>query len=1021
VLHDVSLIQYPVMTICLDHGRNGFIGFRRASCGLLLKSQIFKSISNVLLEGWMHILRQAESTVVRSHNLVYRNLYLFARLMLRQPDCAPAADIGAQCFAERQLVIQKNGWRSYNRFMPVPVLTTKLHIPLSRSKVVMRPQLVARLNEGLYQSQGFGRKLTLVCAPAGFGKTSLITEWLATYQYPVAWLSLDDGDGEIRQFLAYLIAALQVLEKDIGADVLGMLESSQLPPAESLLTSLLNEIAVLQHDFMLVLDDYHTVDSKPIDRALAYLLDHLPPQMHLVITTREDPSLPLARFRARGQLTELRAADLRFSPGEAAEFLNQVMALDLSADQLAILESRTEGWVAGLQLAALSMQGNQDIPGFIQSFTGAHQFVLDYLLEEVLQRQTENIQTFLLQTSILDRLCGPLCDAVLSDTAGSGQKTLEYLHHSNLFVTLLDHERRWYRYHQLFSDLLCQRLGQNLSTEEIAGLHLRASEWYERNGDVYQAFQHALAAQDFSRAAGIAEMAWQGMNESFQNAAWLGWVHQLPEESIRLRPVLCTQMAWSFMDAGEVNASESRLQVAERLLNGPSEKIVVVEESQFRALRARIAFARAYNALAVGNGSDALEHAEKALQLTPDEDQYLRAQTKAILTSAHWANGKLDAAYSSMSEWIQNAQRAGNIIFAIASAHGAAEILIAQGRLQEAVRTYEQSLQLASTAGREAQRFTANHHLGLAMLYLEMGNNELAAQYLQTGLELGLHCTQPDWPYHKCIVQARWKEYERDLHTAVDLLEEARRVYIRTLMPDAHPAEAWKARVYLKLERLSHAQNWAQEHRLTVDDDLSYMHEFAHLTLARVLLAAYQRNRAEADVRDVLHLLGRLLKAAEAGKRTGSIIEVSLLQALAHHARGNKAQALVSLKRAVTLAEPEGYVRIFVDEGQVTTELLTDLSEVEGLKEYIRKLLSAFGEQSDAHVPTPSQPLIDPLSDRELEVLRLVAQGLSNDKIGKRLYLSVNTVKGHNLRIFGKLQVKSRTEAVARARELGLL
>lgn len=905
--------------------------------------------------------------------------------------------------------------------MSVPILATKLHIPLSRSKVVTRPRLVARLNEGLHQNQGFGRKLTLVSAPAGFGKTSLITEWLVTCHYPAAWLSLDDGDGEIRHFLGYIIAALQVLERNIGTDVLNMLQSSQLLSTESILTNLLNEIAVIQRDFMLVLDDYHTIDSKPIDQAMSFLLEHLPPQMHLVLTTREDPSLPLARWRARNQITELRAADLRFTSDEAAEFLNHVMELDVSADQLAILESRTEGWVAGLQLAALSIQGNQDIAGFIQSFTGAHQFVLDYLLEEVLERQPESIQRFLLQTSILNRLCGPLCDAVLGDTSGSSQKTLEYLYHSNLFITALDHERRWYCYHQLFGDLLRQRLGQNLPNEDVAEYHLRASEWYEKNGDIYEAFQHCIAAKDYNRAASIAEMAWKDMNESFQNAAWLGWVDKLPEELIRLRPVLCTQMAWSLMDAGDVNAGESRLLDAERLLDGPSEKMVVVEQSQFQALRARIAFARAYNAMSLGNGSDALEHAEKALQLTPDEDGYLRAQTKAILTSAHWANGELDAAYGSMSEWMQNAQKAGNIIFAIASAHGAAEILIAQGRLQEAIRTYEQSLQLASTAGRNAQRFTSNHHLGLAMLYLQTGNDIAAAQHFQTGLELGVHCTQPDWPYHKCIVQARWKEYARDFNAAVDLLDEARRVYIRTLMPDAQPAEAWKARIYLKQGRLSLAQDWAQKHGLTIADELSYLHEFEHITLARVFIAAYQSNRADGNAREALGLLDRLLKAVEEGRRTGSMIEVSILQALAHHVLGNKAQAFASLKRGLTLAQPEGYVRIFVDEGKVMFELLTGLSEVEGLKEYIRRLLSAFGKQSDAPLPPSSQPLIDPLSDRELEVLRLVAQGFSNDEISKRLFLSVSTVKGHNLRIFGKLQVKNRTEAVARARELCLL
>ena len=901
----------------------------------------------------------------------------------------------------------------------VQLLSTKFFIPAVREVLVPRARLIARLNQGLHG------KLTLISAPAGFGKTTLVSEWLAETNMhsarSAAWLSLDEADNNPARFLTYLIAALQTIVPNIGEEMLTALQSPQSPPAETVLMSLLNEITAMPNKLVVVLDDYHLVAARPVDEVLSFMLEHLPAQLHLVITTREDPNLPLARLRARHQLNELRATDLRFTTAEAAEFLNQIMALSLSEGEVAALEARTEGWIAGLQLAALSMQGNQDISGFIQSFTGAHQFVLDYLLEEVLQRQPENIQRFLLQTSILNRLCGPLCDAVLGDTAASSQKTLEYLHHSNLFITALDHERRWYRYHQLFGDLLRQRLGQNLPNEDVAEYHLRASEWYEKNGDIYEAFQHAIAAPDFSRAAGIAEMAWQGMNESFQNAAWLGWVDKLPEELIRLRPVLCTQMAWSLMDAGDVDASESRLQDAEHLLDGPPEKIVFIEDAQFRSLRARIAFARAYNALAVGNGTDALEYAEQALQLTPDENGYFRAQTKAILTGAHWANGKLDTAYRSMSEWMHNAQKAGNIMFAIASAHGAAEILISQGRLQEAVRTYEHFVQLALTAGQQAQSFTAHHHLGLAMLYLEMGNDEKSAQHFQTGLKLGLHCTLPDWPYHKCTVQARWKEYERDLNAAVELLDEARRVYIRTLIPDTHPVEAWKARVYLKQGRLSHAQDWAQELGLTVDDDLSYVREFEHLTLARVLIAAYQSNRVEGDVRDALHLLERLLKAAEEGKRTGSMIEVSILQALAHHARGNKAQALASLKRGLTLAEPEGYVRIFVDEGQVMTELLTGMSEVEGSKEYIRKLLSAFGKQSDAHLPTPSQPLIDPLSDRELEVLRLVAHGLSNDEISKRLFLSVSTVKGHNLRIFGKLQVKSRTEAVARARELGLL
>ena len=400
--------------------------------------------------------------------------------------------------------------------MSAPILATKLYIPPPRPKVVLRPRLIERLNEGLSAS----RKLTLISAPAGFGKTTLVSEWVAGCERPVAWLSLDEGDNDPTRFLTYLVAALQTIAANIGAGALAVLQSPQPPPIESILTALLNEITAIPDNFVLVLDDYHLIDSKPVDEALTFLLEHLPPQMHLVITTREDPHLPLARLRARGQLTELRAADLRFTPSEAAEFLNQMMGLNLSAEDVAALEARTEGWIAGLQLAALSMQGHQDATSFIQSFTGSHHFVLDYLVEEVLQQQSESIQTFLLRTSILDRLCGPLCDAVLGRLLPlPGRKPWKYLERANLFIVPLDNERRWYRYHHLFGDLLRQRLGK---PKEFAEFHLRASQWHEENGDLGAAFHHAIAAGDFVRAAGLAEAAWQGMDGKFPDGRLAG-------------------------------------------------------------------------------------------------------------------------------------------------------------------------------------------------------------------------------------------------------------------------------------------------------------------------------------------------------------------------------------------------------------------------------------------------------------------------------------------------------------------
>lgn len=914
--------------------------------------------------------------------------------------------------------------RIYNLIMAIQILTTKFYIPPLPSKVVIRSRLIKQLTDGL----SMGHKLTLISASAGFGKTTLVREWIASCGRPIAWLSLDEGDNDLTRFLTYLIAALQTIVPNIGAEALRMLQSAQIPPIESILTILLNEIAALPDNIILVLDDYHVIEDKAVGTAAKFLLENLPPQMHLVITTREDPNLPLARLRARGQLTELRATDLRFTNSEAAEFLNQGMGLNLSEDDVAALEARTEGWIAGLQLAAISMQGHKDTSNFIKSFTGSHHFVLDYLVEEVLHQQPERVQNFLLCTSILDRMSGPLCDAVLLDSSASGRDTLEQLEHNNLFINPLDNERSWYRYHHLFGGLLRQRLGRSRTPEEIAGYHLRASEWYEKNGDPTQAFHHAVFAGDFNRAAMLAERHWLGMNESFQNTAWLGWVKQLPEGVIRSRPVLCVQMAWSFMNNGDVNASESRLQDAEHVLDGPPEKIVFVEDAQFRSVRARIAFARAYNAQALGNASATMKFAEQALQLTPDENDYLHAQTNAILTSAYWANGDLDAACKSMSDWIANSQKASNFLFAIASASGKADILKEQGHLRDVLRTYQQSLQLASEHEAVSQSIIAHHYLGLAMLYHELKDDESAAQHFQKSLELGPYSFLHDWTYRKCLAQARMKESEGDLDSALDLLDDAKLYYVRSLIPNTQPVDSIQARIHLKKGRLPKAEEWVRERGLSAKDDLSYLREFEHITLARVLIAEYQSNREERIILEGLHLLERLLTAAENQSRMGSVLQILMVTALAHHAAGSTPQAFASLERSLRLAQPEGYFRTFVDEGEPMRALLSAFqtwierqpgSQYQDLLGYTSKLLSAFAQPTGT--AKPASGMVEALSPRELEVLRLIAQGLSNNEISKKLFLALNTVKGHNRIIFDKLQVQNRTEAVARARELGLL
>ena len=524
--------------------------------------------------------------------------------------------------------------------MPAPILATKLYIPPPRTGIVLRPRLIERLNEGKQA------KLTLISAPAGFGKTTLVSEWVAGCGRAVAWISLDEGDSDLARFIVYLVTALQTIRAGIGDGLLAALQSSQPPPTETILGALLNEISASDNDtipanFILVLDDYHLIDSKPVDEALTFLLEHLPAQMHLVIATREDPHLPLARLRVRGQLTELRAADLRFTSSEAAEFLNQRMGLNLSAEEVTALETRTEGWIAGLQLAALSMQSRQDTAGFIQSFTGSHRFVLDYLVEEVLQHQPDRVRSFLLQTSILDRLCGPLCNAITDQE--DGRAMLESLERGNLFVISLDDQRQWYRYHHLFADVLQVHLVE-AHPEQVSSLHQRASAWYEQNGYPSDAIRHALAARDFARAAGLIELAWSAMDISYQSSAWLGWTRALPDELIRTRPVLSVGYAWALLDGGELEASEARLRDAERCLEARTDQMVVVDQEQFRSLPASIATARAYRSLALGNVPDTVTYARRALELTPDDDQTRYMQATSLLGLAQYTNGDLEAA-----------------------------------------------------------------------------------------------------------------------------------------------------------------------------------------------------------------------------------------------------------------------------------------------------------------------------------------------------------------------------------------
>ena len=928
--------------------------------------------------------------------------------------------------------------------MSAPLLLTKLYIPPPRPKIVLRPRLIERLNEGL----SAGCKLTLISAPAGFGKTTLVSEWVAGCERSepkarVAWLSLDEGDNDPIRFLTYLIAALQTIAANIGAGVLAVLQSPQLPPIESILTTLLNEITTLPEHFIIVLDDYHLIDSKPVDNILTFLLEHLPPQMHLVIATREDPPLPLARLRARGQLTELRAADLRFTPNEAAEFLNQVMGLNLSAEDISTLERRAEGWIAGLQLAALSMQGSKDISGFIREFAGDHRYIVNYLVEEVLQRQPEAVRSFLLQTAILDRLNGPLCDAVTGKEGGSAR--LEALQRGNFFIIPLDDKRNWYRYHHLFADVLRVHLIAE-QPDQVSALHRRASEWYEHNGSTADAIRHALAAEDFARAADMIELVFPAMNRNRQFATLLGWLKALPDDLLHLRPVLSTEYALVSMSCGENGAVEPRLRDAERWLapshrvyptadmharpESPAAGMVVVDEDEFRRVPGMIALIRAGQALGRGDMPETVKNARRVLDLAPEDAHLMLGGAASQLGLAAWASGDLDSARRLTADGLENVRLAGYISPAIGGSIVLADIQITQGHLHQAMTTYERALQWATEPGAPVLQGAADMYVGMSALHREHNDLKTAAQYLLTSQALGELAGLPQNPYRWCAAMARIREAQGDLDGALNLLDQAERLYDGAFSPNVRPVATRKTRVWVAQGRLGEALGWARAQGLSIENELSYLHEFDHITLVRVLLARYQSDRVDGAISGVVGLLDRLLKAAEEGGRMGSAIEILVLQAIAHQAQGDLPAALLPLQHALALAEPEGYIRIFLDEGSSMMQLLRQacaygIMPRQGLPNYTDKLLAAFEAEKrkseDKPDLPPAQPLIEPLSQRELKILQLIAQGLSNRQIGERLFLALNTVKGHNRKIFDKLQVQSRTEAIARARELGLL
>jgi len=900
--------------------------------------------------------------------------------------------------------------------VPAPILATKLYIPPHRANIVLRSRLTERLNESLH------RKLTLISAPAGFGKTTIVSEWIANSRQSAAWLSLDEGDNDPARFWSHFIAALQTLASNIGAGELDTLQSPQLPSIESILTSLLNEIVSIPYDFILVLDDYHVVESRQIGNALMFLVERLSPTMHLVIATREDPDLPLARLRARDQLTELREKDLRFTETEAAEFLNKTMGLSLSSENVAALESRTEGWIAGLQMAALSMQGLEDTAGFIQSFTGSHRFVLDYLLEEVLHKQPEAIQKFLLQTSILERLCAPLCDAVLLDSSVNGQETLEQLERANLFIVPMDNERRWYRYHHLFAEILRNRLARAYP-DQVADFHRRASDWYAGNKFFYEAITHAITAKDWIRAAEIMERL-DELRLSGEINTQLGWFEAFPPQVFHDRPRLGLAFAWTLFMSNQLDRAEGQLdQLASLVQDAPS---LLGEMYVIRMMLA----ARRFNVPAF------YALAQQALSRVPPEETSPRSRILVTLGVAYEEmSGDLVAAKNAfreayeLSETSHSVSVVANAPLPLIALAYLADYECLEGNLRSASRMYEQAIGLAEKWGGQSSLALCFVQQGKAGLLYEWNDLDGAARALQECFRIGdlwrsARLLVPAYGLLTLIMQARGQADE-----ALTMLrraeQSARDSYSSPY--DLGMLAFYQLSLWIAQNDFQAIAQWEQDHDSDWRSQTGRARDALAVALARAQIARFHRILDASALGRARTMIESTLEQVRTNGMKLTVTRLLLLDALALHAQGEVASAIATLERALTLAEPENYIRSFLDLGEPMRELLARSLDVPALSEphlraYAGGLLARFGADV---VVGPSQPkvdaLIDPLSQRELEVLRLIAKGLSNREISERLFLALSTVKGHTRIIFDKLQVQRRTEAVARARELGLL
>jgi len=864
--------------------------------------------------------------------------------------------------------------------------------------------------------------MTLISAPAGFGKTTLVSNWLDHLnqrgdvdQPPirVAWLSLDESDNDPARFLTYFVTALtrtDKLDNELGWGTLAMLQSPESPTDPNVLIPLINDLASTSVKIIFVLDDYHMIEAKSIHKILFFLIENLPPQVHLVIATRQDPPFSLSRLRIRDQLNELRALDLRFSKSEAAIFLNQVMGLTLSTEDIAELETRTEGWIAGLQLAALSMQGLKDKRGFIKTFSGNHRLVLDFLIEEVLSQLDGDVHDFLLHTAILERLSAPLCDHLTGQK--NGQEMLEMLEHTNMFIVPLDEKRTWYRYHHLFADLLKHRLRQK-QANPLLNLHIKASQWFRSQGLYPEAIKHALTGKDYLNAADMIASLAMTLILLGQHMTVIDWINALPKATLRHSPNLCVLQARALQLSGELKESEALLKDAEKVLNNHHGKAGNFDD-EFVGL---VNSCRAYSSFMNGDLGQTISFAKKALNHLPNSATVMRAQTALYLGVAYRYDGHLQEALEVYNETLPSLNNLEVTSTTILCYLHLGELNTEMANLRKAKEIFEEALELThQQIGRADLPFLGYVYVSIGRIMRQMNLLEEASQFITKGLALCRVWNVADILAFSCIEMAHLYQSQGDHEKGKLLLQEATQLFSQISSWGQNIAAAHQAKYNLALGDIQSAKHWAEALDLDMNGDYLPHREIEYLTLVRVLITQKRFKEAQA-------VIGRIFPFTKISGKKQTELELFILQSLLYYAQGDMDRAFEPLKNAFSIGEVEGYIRIFVDKGPQMASLLYEALKAGMSPGYIQQLLAAFpaGESEVEDYQSDPSGLIEPLSEREKDVLQLVAKGLTNKVIADKLYLSIHTIKTHTRNIYGKLGVNNRTQAVNKARTLGII